>query len=559
MNIFQKAMLKISGVNESELIDNSPEFKKMSSELEEIKSTVTASAIRGGTWGNTYSVSFDGEKNLGDAGPVIDYTLNHQRLAQRSWQSFLENDISKTVLKKFTLWIIDKGLKLQSNPMKVLLKYEGIELQTEEFNEIAEARFSIWSKSKNSSYSKNTSLNELAKEAFKHAKIGGDVLVVLRYIDNTVTVQLIDTAHLMSPIYSEKIGEGNKVVDGVEINKESGEHVAFHVCQKGTIDTERIPARSEATGFKTAFLVYGDVYRMDNVRGIPIIATSLEALKKIERYKEAAVGSAEERQKIAFSIEHEIGGSGESPIVGQLMKAYDASSTGESIPVDAAGQQVADNVAVTSNKNTYNMPIGAKMKSLESKQELFFKEFFETNANLICAAIGIPPNVAFSIYNDSFSASRAATKDWEHTIEVERDSFNNQFYVPIYAFWLFTEIIKNKIPANGYMTAWLNKNWIVTEAFTNARFTGPMFPHIDPLKEVKAEREKLGPMGKDIPLTTVEQATEVLNGGDSDSNAQQFAEEIKQATQLGIIVPAVTVDAPDKNTTKTDETDEETD
>ena len=72
------------------------------------------------------------------------------------------------------------------------------------------------------------------------------------------------------------------------------------------------------------------------------------------------------------------------------------------------------------------------------------------------------------------------------------------------------------------------------EAYSNARFTGPLFPHIDPLKEVKAEREKLGTLAAHIPLTTVEAATEFLMSGDSDSNAYQFAEELKQAKELGL-------------------------
>jgi capsid protein len=548
MNIVQRGLLRLSGVTDAELIDNSPLYKSKIEEIEskaeefenkfdEVVQKISANRS-GGSWGQSYSVSFNGEKNIGEIGPIINYQLDHLRLAQRSWQSFLENDISKTVLKKFTLWIIDKGLKLQANPLQVVLKSEGININVESFNEIAEARWLVWSKSKNSSHSKNNNLNDLAKEAFKHAKIGGDVLVLLRYdIElKSVTIQLIDTCHLLSPLGSETTEAGNKVVDGVEIDKNTGEHIAFHVRKKGTFETERIPAMSETLGIKTAFLVYGDKYRMDNQRGTPIIATSLETLKKIERYKEAAVGSAEERQKIVYQIVHDIGSSGESPLVDQLTRAFDLDSSGSNIPADATGQQMANNIAVSTSKQTFNMAQGSEIKPLESKNEMFFAEFYSTNANIICAAIGIPPNVAFSLYNDSFSASRAATKDWEHTIEVERDYFNSQFYVPIYAFWLFIEVYNNKISAPGYLDAWYKKNWMVNESYNNARFTGPMFPHIDPLKEVNAERAKLGELAAGIPLTTVEQATEVLNGGDSDSNALQFSEELKTAEKLGLKV-----------------------
>jgi capsid protein len=502
---------------------------------------VLASSTSAG-WGTPYGVTFDGEKNLGELGPVISYSMNYNRLALRSWQSYAENDITKTILPKLSSWIVDKGLKLQAIPNKTLLKSEGIELNSEAFNEVVEARFSTWAKSKKSTHSGNTNFNQLSKEIFKHAKIGGDCLVVLRYIENRVTVQMIDTLHLGCPIGGSKSTE-TKIVDGVEINKYTGEHVAYHVRKSQMMDYERIPAKDESTGLTIAFLVYGDKYRSDNHRGIPVISTSLETLKKIERYKEAAVGSAEERQKIAFAIEHEIGSDGSSPLIGQLTRAFDSDAV-ESLPVDETGQQLANHIASTTNKETYNLTPGSKLTQLESRNEMFFKEFYETNANIICAAIGIPPNVAFSIYNDSFSASRAATKDWEHTIDVERDYFTNQLYQNVYSFWLFVEIFQLKIQAPGYIDAFLKNNWMVVEAYSNCRFTGPMFPHIDPLKEVNAERKKLGPLADNIPLTTVEQATEVLNGGDSDSNIQQFSEELIQAKELNVVAPEPVISNP---------------
>jgi len=482
--------------------------------------------------GRIYSVRFDGEKNLGEGGPILDYGIDHYRLAARSWQAYLDDTVAQTIINRFTIWVMDKGLKLQSNPLKVALESEGITIDSEKFNEITEARFTVWAKSKHSTLSKNRSMNKLAIQAFKHAKIGGDCLVVLRY-DKGVKVQIIDTAHLNSPI-GYQVEAGRKVIDGVEIDIFTGEHVAYHVRKKDRISTQRIPAYS-STGFKTAFLIYGSEYRMDNQRGVPVIATSLERIKKLDRYSEATLGSAEERQKIAYSIEHQIGGTGESPLTQSLAKAYDLESNdGSELPVDYIGRQLANDVSASTNKQTFNMPIGATMKSLESKNELYFKDFWESNSNIICAAVGIPPNVAFSLYNDSFSASRAATKDWEHTIEVERDSFIEQFYAPIYQFWLFFEVLNGKINAPGYLNAWKEENWFSLEAYSNARFTGPLFPHIDPLKEVKAEREKLGTLAAHIPLTTVEAATEFLMSGDSDSNAYQFAEELKQAKELGL-------------------------
>ena len=139
-----------------------------------------------------------------------------------------------------------------------------------------------------------------------------------------------------------------------------------------------------------------------------------------------------------------------------------------------------------------------------------------------------------SKYDSNFSASRAALKDWEHTLNVERSFFQEEFLQYIYDFWLYIEVLKNKLNVNGILKAVAENNEYAFNAFTQCRFVGANVPHIDPLKEVKAEREKLGTSGQHIPLTTVEQATESLNGGDSMANMEQYAEEFKKSVDLKI-------------------------
>jgi len=489
---------------------------------------------RAGRWGSAYHISFDGEKNFGEIGPVVKYQLDHVSLRFRSYDAYLTSEIARTVLDRFSMWVIDKGLKLQLNPSKNVLNQSGIELNVERYNNAVESRFSVWAKSKRTSYNGMHSLNDLAKMTFKGANIGGDMLVILRFKSGKLKVQVIDGAHLGTPVLLHNPKNGNKIIHGVEIDK-NGKHVAYHVRVTGN-KTERISAWSKTTGLRLAWMVYGTTYRNEDLRGLPVMATSLETLAKIERYKEAAVGSAEERQKIAFAIEHNQFSTGENPMADDLAQLYDSGNDGANgaVPVDDAGNTMASTVAATTNKETFNMPVGSKLTMLESKNEMFFQEFYQTNANIICSALGIPPNVAFSVYNDSFSASRAATKDWEHTMDVLRDSFQQQFYAPILAMWLHMEILDFNIQAPGYIQAFQSKNWLVVEAYQTARFTGPMFPHVDPLKEAKAERVKLGSLGDHLPLTTLERATELLAGGDSTSNIEQFGEELKEGEKAGL-------------------------
>lgn len=506
---------------------------------------------KAGSWGQSMWLTFDGEKNLGELGSPINYSLNNPILSVRSWQSYLESELTKTIIDKYVLWMIDGGLKLQSNPADRVLQLNGLSIDPEVFNDDVEALFSIWSHSRASTFDGVGNLNTTAEEAYKQSKLAGDVLVVLRLDDNhNVKVQLIDGAHLSSPVGMQS--NGNKVVQGVEIDK-NGNHVAFHV-KESIGDYKRIPAKL-SNGLTSAFLVYGSKYRVGNVRGYPIISAALETVKKLERYKEAVVGSAEERQKIAYQIVHGVHSSGENPLFDQIAAATDVTvNATEDLPKDEEGIELANHVAASTNKMTFNMPNDAELKTLESKNELYFKEFYETNAYLYCASVGIPPNVAFSLYNDSFSASRTATKDWEHTMLVERKKFSFQFYQRIYDFWLHVQILKNKVQAPGYLKAFQSDDFMILDSYRRARFTGTMFPHIDPLKEVNAERAKLGEAGKHIPLSTVEAATENLNGGDSKSNIEQFAKELEKVNELKIEAPQK---KQEPTTTKKDESDED--
>ena len=167
---------------------------------------------------------------------------------------------------------------------------------------------------------------------------------------------------------------------------------------------------------------------------------------------------------------------------------------------------------------------------MQSENELSFKDFYDTNAKYLCAAVGIPFEVALAMFGSNYSASRAAIKDWEHTMKIEREFFARQFYQPFYNFWFFLQVLTGKVQAPGYIKALMDKNIYATESYHQARFLGANVPHIDPVKEVQAERLKLG---DDItPLTTLDQASEQLGSGDFKKNIRKYKEEIKETEGL---------------------------
>lgn len=492
---------------------------------------------------------FDGEKNLGELGPIRSYTPAYNALRLRSWQALVESELAQIVIGRYLTWVLGQGMKLQSEPNTRVLKKNKITLDSNEFSKEVEADFSVFSEMTQTDYAGMLNLNTIATDTLKNAIVGGDVLIKLRYTD-VVTVQMIDGMHVQTPpgygseYYSPQLTNGNRVVGGIELDV-TGKHVAYwvrrYIIGQGYTDLQydRVPARASGDNGEIvmAFMVYGSKYRLDNMRGLPLMSVMLETMKKLERYKEATVGAAEERAKVPYTIEHELGSTGEDPFLRQV-----ATGLGESVDADLPqtieGEKLASKVAASMNKMVYNLPINAKMKAMDSKQESQFKEFYTTNFEILCASIQIPPNVALQKYDANFSASRAALKDWEQTLKVLRANFQAQFYQHVYNFWLDVRIMTSQIIAPGYLDAKFKRNFYILWAYRKCRFIGPAVPHIDPVKEVTAERLKLGTTGAAIPLTTAEEATENLGGGDYYANVDQYEEELQDSKDRGIEVPA---------------------
>jgi capsid protein len=491
-----------------------------------------------------YAGSFNGEKNLGEMGPIKNYMMDYAGLSLRSWQAYIESAEAQAIINKYCTWVIGRGLKLQAEPVKRLILKKNDLLKY--FSEEVEARWQVYANSKTADHTKRSTLNQLSFIAYKNAKLGGDLLTVLRYTkEDTCTVQLIDTAHMDTPVRGSEFfpmitASGNRCINGVEINSK-GEHVAYYIKKPfnannplAGYETERIPAKLRKNGLVVAFLVYGSKYRIDNERGIPLLTSALEKLKKMERYEEATLASAEEQNKINFQVVHEPNSTGEFPFAKSVARARDASGMSD-LPTDDNGNQLADRVYATTNKQTINNPIGAEIKPLKTNEStLYFSDFIGKCSDIVCSMLGIPPNVAMSKYDSNYSASRAAIKDWEHVLLVERKDFAVQFFQPIYDFWLEVEILSNRIQAPGYLIALTSNDQMTLEAYRTTRWVGAPVANIDPVKEVEAERLKLGITAESIPLTTVEAATEILNGGDSDHNMEQYSFELEMSKALGL-------------------------
>ena len=516
--------------------------------VEDTPSVSTESSVYGNAgvsspWYPIRSIPFDGEKTPGEMGNVINLFPDHHSLRLRAFEAELKSDVIKIITGKFFKWVIGSGLKLQAEPNEEVLESEGIKEDFLKFRSLVESRFSIHAKSKYSDFSAMSNLHKKANEAYKTAFLGGDCLVILRVQNGNVNVQVIDGQEVFNPFFDNKFYEeakarGNKIRHGIEIAS-NGEHVAFFVA-KDTDDllTEhvRIEAKSPQTGRLMAWMVYGSKHRINHHRGVPQISAILEKVEKLDRYTEASVGGAEERAKIVFAVEHNRFSTGENPVFGNIKKNLGVNVVDED-PYKL-GQALSKEITATTSKQTFNLPIGAKLSTLASSLENQYPAFFEAVFVQLCAACDIPPEVALQKYSSNYSASRAAINGWGYIVNIYREDFSQNFYRNFYNLWLEVEILKSKVNAPGYLKAIQENNYMAIESYTNCKFTGVNMPHIDPLKEVKAIREMLGNPAQGIaPLISHEAASEQLNQGEWSENWVKYQEEQKTLPKPEPVVP----------------------
>lgn len=499
--------------------------------------------------------AFTGEQDQGSMSPTRSYIPDYLRLRMKSWQLYYESDIVQIVVNNDLTWVIGNGLNLRAEPKKDILEALGIELDRDEYTRKFEALFSILQKSKNTVHNKACTFDQLVKKARLTKLIGGDVLYVFRYENGGPTMQVIDGCNVQTPLGNEtKLIEmgmkpGNRIVHGVELDNKN-QQIAYWVKTRKGSDTAktitesdivlnptytRIQARSESTGLIMAVLGYGSNYRIDEVRGMPVLSATMETANRMDKYGKTTLASAESRENIPYTIEHGKNSDGENPMERQVAEAegfglpYTDESQKDLEAEYRTTDQIAQRFAMQTGNTVYNMPIDSHLKSLESKSELYFKDFILTYFGFFCAYMKQPPEVALRSFNSNFSASRMAGKMWEFDIKIMRNDEAQDSYIPFKNLALEVYHRKGVLPNTSEYLQAKRAGWLFEEAFNNCRFVGMQVPHVDPLKEIKAKREELGKAYDNRPLTSPSAVCEDLDLGDFESNMAQFNKDYELA------------------------------
>lgn len=482
---------------------------------------------------------FDGEKTPGELGAIYNSMPNYLALRLRAYDMNLKTDLIKVITGKFFKFVVGSGLKLQAEPDETVLGLRGITINRADFTKNTEALFNLYAKSKYSDYHKKDWFHKKAVEAFKTSFLGGDCLCVNRVDEYGVNIQVIDGQQVQSPLDDTGKEDGNTIKHGIELNKR-GEHVAFwvRVDNEDNIldDFERIKAVN-SNGNLMAWMIYGNKERIDHHRGIPVIASILEKVAKLDRFVEASVTNAEQTANVVFAFKHNTNSTGENILTESLTGKKNI--VGDEESVYEQNDKLARNLRQSVSGSVLNLTPDSDLITLSNPNQTTFNTFFRAIFVVLCASMDIPEEVALQKYEQNYSSSRAAINGWEFLLEIYREEFAKKFYEPFYRVWLEHSILTGQIKEDAFFDSKVKNDFMALEAFYNARFTGKKMPHIDPLKEAKAIRELLGE--DKTALISLEQATELMGAGDWLSNFKKYLEEQK-------IVPEP---KPDPNVTNT--------
>ncbi len=455
---------------------------------------------------------FNGDKFPGGFGRTKIFrhgSLDFFTLRERSNQLYYENDSAQGLINRLITNVINTGLKLQATPESDITGMS--EEKLEEWTDTVEQKFKLYTDDKQLiKREEQSTFNQLEEQAYLTALLSGDCLIVNRVVNpvKLPKVQVIDGRDIRTP-FGVTAAKGKKIENGVELDSK-GRHVAYWIFKTDKIKGNhfvRIPAFGEKTKRRLAWMVYAGVRKSGQTRGVPLLACCLQGLKEIDRFKDAELRSAWINAIIALFIEREVD---VTPTQGIGRNMGVASDTVDTTNPDGTTKENDVSFLYPGIMMDKLQP-GEKPTSFDTKRpNVNFKDFVRAVLAGIAWSQGIPPEILFLEFQNSFSASRQANNEFLIFLKKVRKNFSQQFNKPIYEEWLTDYILQGKLEAPGYLESLRDPTqWEVRNAWKSQKWIGVARPSVDLLKEVKAYGELV-----DRKFASHEDAVQELRGDD---------------------------------------------
>jgi lambda family phage portal protein len=447
--------------------------------------------------------------------PIQDIDEHLDVLRGRSRDLYMNGPIATSAINTVTTNVIGPGLRLKA---RIDAEFLGLtEDEADQWERNVEREFALWAESKFCDAIQMSDFYDMQATAFMGVLMNGDSFCLFKrakrtnFMPYSLRLHLIEADRVATPqlgfIQGKNQQNGNPIISGVEIDKDTGTTVAYWITNEhpGTFTSNRKWVRVEAFGELTGRPNILHLYRLERAeqrRGVPYLAPVIETLKQLTRYTEAEL--------MASVI------SGMFTVFIRTEARSDETALGSMIPIE---QQVAPKEEVV-----YEMAPGAinvlqPGESVEianpGRPNSQFDAFVNALTRYIGAALEIPQEILLKSFNASYSASRAALLEAWKAFRTRRQWMAKEFCQPIYEEWLAEAVATGRIHAPGFFS-----DPVIRRAWSQAEWNGPAPGQIDPLKEVQAAGKRI-----ELGLSTRERETIELTGGDFDRNIKQLKRE----------------------------------
>lgn len=462
-----------------------------------------------------------------------DIDVNLNTLRNRSADLASNSPLGASAINTLRSNVIGAGLMASPKIDYRLLGLTAEEAKDWQRNALRE--FNLWANSTACDLYRKNNFFDMQDIAYMSYQIDGDGWAAIKYRrpvpDNPycLRVQLFEASRVCNPNSSGSYGSpnyydvemknnqnGNRIINGIEIDKD-GAVVAYWIANRVPFDLtnpsaqlewQRVEAFGELSG-RPNVLQISHEERPEQYRGVPMLAPVIEVLKQVSRYTNAELTAA--IVKSFYTLFFTSNGSA-SELDDVLNSTYG----------EPEGMAPEDLARIEVGAGTLNLlPPGVDVKSMDASRSMStFEPFTNILISQLGAAIGVPAEVLLSRFQSSYSAARGALLQAASVFKTRRRWFARDFCQPVYEAWLAEAIAIGRVTAPGYGT-----DPVVTKAWSNADWFGPVMGMLDPEKEVRgaALRVKYG-------YSTGEREAAELTGSDFDSNIDQIA--IEQQTWL---------------------------
>lgn len=505
---------------------NAPVAGEHSSPLHAASRQVYRRVMLGGGYGayggnTTKTVVMGWNTNSGSAEDDID--LNAAKLRQRSRDLDAAGGIARSANVTMTTSVVGPGLVPKPKPKLDVL---GLSKEAaEEWARITKLEFELWSEKKTCSADLQADFSQLQQLAMRSQLVSGDCFALLPMFECPGTpyqthVRLLEADRICTPESSgestvKELTGGSKIVDGVEIDAQ-GIVKAFHIASRhplstggsGEMKSERIEAYGKDTGMPNVLHMVR-FERPEQRRGVAFIAAIILTLKQMSRYTEAELMAC---------------------VVNSFFTVFIEQASGEPGMPTSIGDLVTDGNRITQDEDKIELGPGAiiKLKPGEKinsanpgRPNGNFDKYVEAMCILIASSLGISKSILLKKFESNYTAARGELLEFWKEVKTWRSGFTRDFCQPCYEAFLAEAVALGRIQAPGFF-----EDPAIRHAWSKAEWIGTTMGQIDPLKEVKAARERMA-----AGLSTGEREAAEMNGSDFTENMTQRAVEIAMEPQ----------------------------